>query len=143
MHKVGIALVGDARVEATGDLLPVLRAILLLCNHGDRIGDVEERRLVVLAHQTRHVSDKVGLERHGLLNVAVLVVDDRAVKASGGELLNAELLNEVSVNAHERQVSIRRSHNKGSERTKETNPQEGSCLPVTGMMGISGRILRM
>ena len=96
MHEIGITLIGNARVESTSDLLPILRTVLLLGNHGDRVGNVKESRLVVLSHQTGDISDEVRLEGHGLLDVAVLVVNDGTVKAGSGELFNLELRDEVT-----------------------------------------------
>lgn len=95
LHKVALALVLDGRVEAAGDLLPVLGAVLLLGDHGVPVLDVEERRLVVLAHEARHVADKVPVEVHLLLDLALVIVDDGAVHATGGHVLDAELADEV------------------------------------------------
>lgn len=101
MHELSITLVGNARVESTSDLLPILRTVLLLGDHSDRIGNVKESRFVVLSHQTGDISDEMGLEGHGLLNVAILVVDDGTVEAGSGELFNLELRNEVTVRVQE------------------------------------------
>jgi len=47
----------------------------------------------------------MGLEGHGLLNVAILVVDDGTVEAGSRELFNLELRNEVTVRVQETSVS--------------------------------------
>lgn len=59
--------------------------------------NVEHGRLVVLGHELGNAENKVGLERHGLLDVALVVVDDGAVEAASRELLNVELLDEATV----------------------------------------------
>lgn len=58
---------------------------------------VKHRGLVVLAHQLGDALDKLWLERHGLLDVAFVVVDDGAVQAPSRELLDAELLDQTAV----------------------------------------------
>ena len=142
MHEIGITLIGNARVESTSDLLPILRTVLLLGNHRDRVGNVKESRLVVLSHQTGDISDEVRLEGHGLLDVAVLVVNDGTVKAGSGELFNLELRDEVTSTENcKKWVNFAALAFKKDLRV--AYPHEGSCLPVTGMIGSSGRVLRM
>ena len=99
LHKVGLALVADGRVKAAGDLLPVLGAVLLLSDHGVPLLNIQEGRLVVLAHQSGDVTDKVRVEVHLLLDLLLVVVDDGAVHAAGGHVLDAKLGDERAARA--------------------------------------------
>lgn len=97
LEEVTLTLVLDAGVESAGDGLPVGLSSLLERGHGDPIVNVKHGGLVVLLHQLGDSEDELGVESGGLLDVALVVVDDSSVEASSGELLNAELLDQSSV----------------------------------------------
>lgn len=93
-------------------------------------------------HETGDVANKVGVEGGRLLDVAVLVVDDGTVHARSGHVLDIELLDEVAEGEGKKNASQSRLLSRFLTSDSKTYPHDGSCLPVTGMMGISGRVSR-
>lgn len=85
LQKVGGPAVPDTGVESPRDGLPIGLASLLERGHGDPVGDVEHGRLVVLLHELSDSDDEGRVEGRVLLDLAVLVVDDRSVEACSGE----------------------------------------------------------